>query len=488
MGRRRKEGPLLRPRNGIRYATIYVDGLPVERSTGEYAEEAAADLARRWQSEAAAPSRDPKVAEATLNDILSDFLADRRAKVRVGDCSEETSDYYATKIGTLLAFFGHNLRVATAWQHDSDASWRYIEWRRTTGVIDCTARKELAALRTALRLAKERGRFRGDPDLAVPSSFDTGAGVSERSPTRAEFLLLVPHLMADAAAQVAFILATSAEMSAVERAVKADIPKVIRAPMNIRVRGQKTDDWDRVVPIVTDEQVVLLKFAVCHARGKGDRLFGRMPNRLIETACKSAEIEHASPHNFRHAAGQWLLDVGVSIELVSRILGHASTSITERVYARVRQDVVGDRILDLINPAYTKGARRARKKAARRVETIASIPEPKGFMTYEVGNVSRTLNQWARKSGIAQSTLHWRVVKQGWTMVEALAAGPGRISRQSPIADRSTAGILPGNPGTGRPLLAPLAKTAPPDSQGNEVGQDRLELSANGLRVRCSTN
>ena len=174
-----------------------------------------------------------------------------------------------------------------------------------------------------------------------------------------------------------------------------------------------------------------------------------------------------------------LLAIGCSARCGGRSAG---TSITESVYARVRRDVVGDRILDLIDPAYTKGARRARKKAARRVETIASIPEPKGFMTYEVGSVSRTLNQWARKSGIAQSTLHWRVVKQGWTMAEALAAGPGRISRQSPIADRSTAGILPGNPGTGRPLLAPLTKTPSPDSQGNEVGQDRLELSANGLR------
>jgi hypothetical protein len=42
--------------------------------------------------------------------------------------------------------------------------------------------------------------------------------------------------------------------------------------------------------------------------------------------------------------------MGIPVELVSRFMGHASTSITERVYARVREDPVADRMLDAIDP------------------------------------------------------------------------------------------------------------------------------------------
>ena len=334
------------------YATIYDGGVPVERSTGCSARAEAEAVARSWLQEAADPARDPAT-DATLNDALVDLLEDRRAKVRAGDRSAKTLSFYESKTGTLIAFFGHDFKLS-AWTRDSSASWRYVTWRRQTGVLDRSIRKDLGTLRTALKLAKERGSFQGDPALAVPASLDTGSGMSKRSPTRREFLALVPHLLADAAAQVAFILATSAEMSAVARALRTDVSTPIRAPTMIRIRGSKTRDRDRLIPIVTDEQIVLLKFALRHAQGKGDHLFGRMPNRLIETACTNAKIDHASPHSFRHAAGQWLLDVGVSVELVSRILGHASTAMTERVYARVKQDVVGDRILDMID-APTRG-------------------------------------------------------------------------------------------------------------------------------------
>jgi integrase len=486
MGRARKE-VRLRLRGGVWYATVYVGGARIERSTGERDEAEATRVAQRWGEESKAPSRN--AASTTLNEALGELLDDRRARVRDGTCSDDTADFYEGKAAMLLAFFGHDFALSP-WERDSRASWDYIRWRRTSEVSDRTIRKELGTLATALGLAKEQGRFAGDPRLAVPTSFAPAYEPSLRSPTRAEFLRLVPQLRPDAAAQVAFILATSAEMSAVERALKVDIPRLVRPPMVVPVRGSKTDDRNRPVPIVTDEQIVLIRFVARHADGSGDRLFGRTPNRLIADACKRVDIEHASPHDFRHAAGQWLLDVGVSIELVSRILGHSSTSVTERIYARVKQDAVGDRILDVIDPSYAKGASRARRRKARRIETITSIPEPKQVTTYRVGAETLSLDAWAKKSGIAKGTLYWRVVLRGLPMRDALARGPGpgRPAAKSPLADRSTAAILPRNPGTDRPLLA-LAKAGdPPDPEDISVGHDGLEPSANGLRVRCSTN
>ena len=329
--------------------------------------------------------------------------------------------------------------------------------------------------------------------MAVPASFTPATEPSQRSPTRAEFLRLVPQLTPDAAAQVAFILATSAEMSAVERALKTDFAAEIRPTMALQVRGSKTTDRDRPVPIITDEQVVLIEFAARHAAGKGERLFGSAPNQLIREACLRAGIEHASPHHFRHAAGQWLLDVGVSVELVSRVMGHSSTSVTERVYARVKQDVVGDRMLDVIDPAYATGANHARQKTVRRIETITSIPAPKQVTTYTVGGETLTLDGWAKKSGISKSTLYWRVILRGWPMPEALSKGPGlaKTAAKSPMAEGSTAAKLPQNSGGERPQVALGGKPRaldPHDLPGNSVGQDGLEPSANGLSVRCSAN
>jgi len=242
--------------------------------------------------------------------------------------------------------------------------------------------------------------------------------------------------------------------------------------------------------IFEDEQVVLLRFASRYAQGKNGKLFATVPNASLTRACVRAKIEHASPHAFRHAAGQWLLDLGVSIELVSRLMGHASTAITERVYARVKQEVVGDRILDMIDPRYARGAVRARKKADRVIETIRKIPKPHTRVLYTVDAVDKTLGAWAVASGIAKATLRWRVLERGMSMAQAIAwgPGPGRVSRQSPLTIRSTAGKLPGNSGTERPGLARPREAGSSETPGNTVGHDRLELSANGLRVRCSTN
>ncbi len=492
MGRHRKDGPRLRLRNGIYYATVYDGGVPVERSTGEHDRKVAEALARSWSDQTEAPRGDPSRPSATLNDALDALISDTRAKARLRspERSLETVEFYECKAGTLLAFFGHAASLSL-WTKDSSASWRYIEWRRQTEVSDRTIKKELGALRTALYRAKERGAFGGDPDLAVPSSFDAGSGISRRSPTREEFMALIPFLTPDAAAQAAFIVATSAEMAAVNRAKRSDLPARVKAPCRVEIRGSKTDDRQRLVPIVTDEQVMLLEFAKRHAQGVGDRLFGtEPPNRSLERASIKAKIAHVTPHSLRHAAGQWLLDLGTPIELVSRILGHASTSITEKVYARIKQEQVGDRMLDALDPQYTRAASRARKKSERKVPTLTRLPEPHVPEVHEVDGRALTLDAWARLSGIPKSTLYFRVVLNGITMKQALAMGRGssQAGGTRVLATRSTAGILPGNSGNERPLLTHQPTAVSLKTPRKTVGQDRLELSANGLRVRCSTN
>jgi hypothetical protein len=88
MPRPRKERPPLRPRNGVWYATVYVNGQPVERSTGERNEAEATRVAEGWQAEAKAQSHPAASPAVALNDVLSELLDDTRAKIKDGRRSQ----------------------------------------------------------------------------------------------------------------------------------------------------------------------------------------------------------------------------------------------------------------------------------------------------------------------------------------------------------------------------------------------------------------
>ncbi|HZU82747.1 MAG TPA: hypothetical protein VE987_07515 [Polyangiaceae bacterium] len=126
MGRPRKDGPLLRQRGDVWYAAVDVNGRRVERSTGERDETEALRVAESWTAQAQAQGHEATAragaaggpARVTLNDVLSELLDDTRAKIRSGNRSEETFDFYEKKAGSLLAFFGHDFDVS-AWSKDS---------------------------------------------------------------------------------------------------------------------------------------------------------------------------------------------------------------------------------------------------------------------------------------------------------------------------------------------------------------------------------
>jgi hypothetical protein len=97
--------------------------------------------------------------------------------------------------------------------------------------------------------------------------------------------------------------------------------------------------------------------------------------------------------------------------------------LTELVYARVREEDLGDRMLDSIDPRYARRAlsRRGKQKL---VSTLKCLPEPKArAVLHTVNGTSRTLDQWAKAHGIPKSTLYSRVVERGMTMVDALKLG-----------------------------------------------------------------
>ena len=67
----------------------------------------------------------------------------------------------------------------------------------------------------------------------------------------------------------------------------------------------------------------------------GDRLTPQAFRKRLRTLSKSLRIEpHLTPHRFRHSAATLLIEEGVDIRLVQRLLGHASIATTE-IYTKV---------------------------------------------------------------------------------------------------------------------------------------------------------
>ena len=54
------------------------------------------------------------------------------------------------------------------------------------------------------------------------------------------------------------------------------------------------------------------------------------------------------PHTLRRTFGSYLLNKGLRLEVVSKLLGHANTAITERAYARLEDDTIRDEMLNIL--------------------------------------------------------------------------------------------------------------------------------------------
>jgi len=60
--------------------------------------------------------------------------------------------------------------------------------------------------------------------------------------------------------------------------------------------------------------------------------------RSVALACKKAGLDTVGPHTLRHSAATTMLESGVPIHIVSRILGHSKISITVDIYGHVSDE------------------------------------------------------------------------------------------------------------------------------------------------------
>lgn len=64
--------------------------------------------------------------------------------------------------------------------------------------------------------------------------------------------------------------------------------------------------------------------------------------KAFATARTKAALDGVTIHDLRHTAAVWMVGKGIEMTKVSQFLGHSSTDVTERVYARYRPDHLKD--------------------------------------------------------------------------------------------------------------------------------------------------
>jgi len=81
------------------------------------------------------------------------------------------------------------------------------------------------------------------------------------------------------------------------------------------------------------------------ANSKGAQLTPQAFRKRLRTLSRSLRIEpHLTPHRFRHSAATLLIEEGVDIRLVQRLLGHASIATTE-IYTRVSDNSLSSAVV-----------------------------------------------------------------------------------------------------------------------------------------------
>lgn len=203
----------------------------------------------------------------------------------------------------------------------------YIRFR---GVGPATVNRELALLRAALRHAHRHGLIDRAPHVYT----EPGATAKLRALSVEEAAQLVASAT-DWREQVYVRLAlgTGARPGAISDLTWG---QVLAEAIDFRKpEGNRRMKRRAVVPI---NMMVRqgLDIAYAHQSGpyvlhwQGAKLSS--PRPLMARLTKRAGIKDCSPHVLRHTVASFLLASGEDLIKVSRLLGHASTTITEQVY------------------------------------------------------------------------------------------------------------------------------------------------------------
>lgn len=312
-------------------------------------------------------------AELTVADIWADYVAEKRAEGRISVGRIEDA---WKQVGP--AFSSYRSTDVTA-----EAARGYISQRRNRGASDGTIHTELGYLRAALRRAASIGSIASAPVFSLPSK--PRPRTRHLTPGEARRLLdgsRMPHvrlfimLALHTAGRPSSILdLTWDRIDFKSGRIYLDNPERSRTP-----KGRATVPLaqELVGPLQDSKKAALTSYVIEWA-GEPVKSIKKAIGRSADRAGLRGVV---TPYVLRHTAAVWMAEGGVPMSEISQYLGHTSTAVTERVYARYSPEhlqkaakAISDRLADTGDAG--RAEPKARGKAGTKKARKANADNPK---------------------------------------------------------------------------------------------------------------
>jgi site-specific recombinase XerD len=269
--------------------------------------------------------------------------------------SPHTTRAYELDLAGFAQFFGKRATVATC---DKNVIHNYVRHLfDVRSLKESSVKRHLATLRSLFRWLEEDGHVTEDPFR--------GARIRIRMPkrlprviARADLRRLLLHetsaTFADLTAYVAteLLFATGMRVSELASLLDAAVD-VDDGTITIIGKGNR----QRRVFVPDDLKSLLRDYRTARDRAassaetflvnsRGEAASAQMIRRLVRLhGERSAVRDRVTPHMFRHSVATYLLEEGVDIRYVQRLLGHRSISTTE-IYTHVADAALKVRITE----------------------------------------------------------------------------------------------------------------------------------------------
>lgn len=380
-------------------------------STGAKTLEGAQEWLRERERRAANPAYSASHTE-TLGKWVRRMLADKQQRR-----SAATLEFYTEKSGHLLRIFGEACPLALI---NADAVDLYKDKRFEECAAHYTISKEFTALRQTLKRAARAEAYAYDLSKLFPEEFGHGYTPREGVMSLEAEAILRRELRPHQWAAVAFIIATSARLSEMERYQPGDWD---RERGTVLLRGTKTKKSFRLIPVVS---IMIPYLEAAEPYAPFD--FASLTQQL-KRICKRHGLPPVTANDLRRTCSTRLIEAGADPYAVTRVTGHTNTKILKEVYDRSRVDAAGEAIEGQLT---ARSEQRAKRKSG--TKTAQSADCSMSFPAENVENVriSNPLVGGSNPSGRTEKAGKASEAHDGVRYYPAPSDSPGTETAQFP--------------------------------------------------------
>jgi integrase len=296
-----------------------------KRSTG--CRSKAAAKAYRNQRELAAADPTYAAAESsTLGEWIVKLLQAKKT-----DRSEATLLIYRQKLGHFVRLWGPSMRLVDI---NTGVCDEYVATRRSEKVTDHTIVKEFNCLNQLLKLATRAGCYGGQIGMLRPLDVAPHYEPRKRALPPAE----VDRLLKECKPRLwAFVAVTVALGTRLSETLKFRSEDVDTKTWIANIKRTKTKKGTKVIPVLPPFRGFILRALDELPITKYNNL-----RRDLAAACQRAGIAKCTPNDLRRSQGTMLVEAGVTLDVIRRLLGHETTRMVEMVYGQPRPEALAE--------------------------------------------------------------------------------------------------------------------------------------------------